>query len=178
VKKFIAIQTGARRNYAVPALLETAGLLEAFYTDLCGNAGLGGLLQKGCPKSFKNSAIQRLISRQPPGCLQDKVRTFDGTALRYLVRSHFASSNPLRQHQALGQFDREFGQAMIQAGVGKATHVFSMFGEGSPFLRFAKDKGLQVISEVYIAPQTHAIAAVIESTRRESGASRRRSPPQ
>ena len=157
MNQFIAVQTGARRNYAVPAILETAGLLEAFYTDLCGSAGLGAVLQKFCPNSFRKPVIQRLINRQVPEQLQDKVRTFDGATLRYLLRLQFAKSNSLKQHQALGQYEREFGQGMIQAGVGKATHIFSIFGEGSPFVKFAKDKGLRIISEVYIAPQTHSI---------------------
>jgi len=41
MKRFICIQTGARRNYAVPSIFERAGMLEAFYTDLCADAGLG-----------------------------------------------------------------------------------------------------------------------------------------
>ncbi|MEP0911410.1 glycosyltransferase family 4 protein [Leptolyngbya sp. GB1-A1] len=155
--RFISVQVGARRNYVVPAILAEAGLLEAFYTDLCGSAGLGGLLQKFCPKTLRKPAIQRLISRQVPVQLEGKVCTFDRAALRFLARSYLARSNDFKSYQALRQFDLEFSQAMSQAGLGKATHVYSMFGEGLAFLKFAKDRGLKIISEVYIAPQTHQI---------------------
>jgi glycosyltransferase involved in cell wall biosynthesis len=40
---------------------------------------------------------------------------------------------------------------MIRAGYGGATHVYSMFGEGGPFLIEAKRRGLTVVSDVYIA---------------------------
>jgi hypothetical protein len=39
--RFIVAQIGARHGYAVPALLEQAGKLERFYTDLCGDVGWG-----------------------------------------------------------------------------------------------------------------------------------------
>jgi hypothetical protein len=37
--RFIVAHIGARRGYAVPAILQRAGLLERFYTDVCANAG-------------------------------------------------------------------------------------------------------------------------------------------
>jgi len=35
--KFIVAQVGARRGYAVPTILEKAGMLERFYTDITGD---------------------------------------------------------------------------------------------------------------------------------------------
>jgi hypothetical protein len=32
--KYIVAQVGARRGYAVPAILESAGMLSRFYTDI------------------------------------------------------------------------------------------------------------------------------------------------
>jgi hypothetical protein len=37
--RFIVLQPGARMNYAVPALLARAGMLERFYTDVCADIG-------------------------------------------------------------------------------------------------------------------------------------------
>ena len=45
--KFIVVQIGARRGYAVPAILEKAGMLERFYTDICADVGLGRWLCAG-----------------------------------------------------------------------------------------------------------------------------------
>ena len=44
--RFIVAQIGARHGYAVPAVLDQAGLLERFYTDLCGDIGWGRQLAR------------------------------------------------------------------------------------------------------------------------------------
>ncbi|MBW4545028.1 MAG: glycosyltransferase family 4 protein [Symplocastrum torsivum CPER-KK1] len=157
MKRFIAIQTGARRNYAVPSILEKAGMLEAFYTDLCANTGLGALLDHFCPHPLKRGALSRLLNRRVPSHIQRNVHTFDWVALGYLIRQQIAGDDALAQHQALAIFNEEFARAMRSTGLGQATHIFSMFGEGTNFLAFAKKQNLQVITEIYISPLTHKI---------------------
>ena len=44
--RFIVAQIGARHGYAVPEVLDRAGLLERFYTDLCGDVGWGRQLAR------------------------------------------------------------------------------------------------------------------------------------
>ncbi|NEO96070.1 MAG: glycosyltransferase family 4 protein [Moorea sp. SIO3G5] len=73
------------------------------------------------------------------------------------MKQIFAESNPIKKHQMLTEFVEEFGQAAIQKGLGKATHAFSMFGEGIIFLELAKKKGLNTITEIYISPSTYDI---------------------
>jgi glycosyltransferase involved in cell wall biosynthesis len=152
MKRFICVQTGARRNYAVPTLLERSDLLESFYTDLCANVGSGKFLEHFCPAPFKRGAVKRLLNRQISVELQDKVCTFDKVALRYLLHQKIAQKDVLKQYKALVEFHHHFSQAMIQRGVGEATHVFSMFNEGYEFLEFSQQQGLKTISEVYISP--------------------------
>ncbi|NEO93683.1 MAG: hypothetical protein F6K56_27175, partial [Moorea sp. SIO3G5] len=120
MNRFIAIQVGARRNYAVPAILEKAGMLEAFYTDLCADAGLGKWLDQYFPHSLRNSTLKRLLNRRVPENIKDKVRTCDASGIKYLVKQIFAESNPIKKHQMLTEFVEEFGQAAIQKGLGKA----------------------------------------------------------
>ncbi|KST63319.1 glycosyltransferase family 4 protein [Mastigocoleus testarum] len=157
MNRFITIQVGARRNYAVPAILEKAGILEAFYTDLCADAGLGKWLDCYCPDFLKNSDLQRLLNRRVPANLKNKVRTCDGASIKYLLRQKFTKASPVKKHQILSQFVKDFGQAAIQKGLGNSTHVFSMFGEGLDFLEFAKGQGLKTITDIYISPLTHQI---------------------
>src|SRR5262249_32571205 len=57
------------------------------------------------------------------------------------------------------RFADELGTAMIRAGCGKATHLYSMLGEGGPFLAEARRRGLQIICEVYIALSADRIVA-------------------
>ncbi len=157
MKRFIAVQTGARRNYAVPSILEKAGMLEAFYTDLCANAGLGKVLDNFCPQSLRRGTLSQLLNRRVPPNLEKTTHTFDWTALRYLAKQKIARDNLTKQHQALTAFYKEFSQEMIYKGLGEATHVFSMFGEGSEFLEFAKNQNIRTIIEVFISPSTHHI---------------------
>ena len=157
MKRFIAVQTGARRNYAVPSILEKAGILEAFYTDLCANAGLGAVLDSFCPPPLRRGALGQLLNRRVPQNIQGKVYTFDRATLRYLIRKKIAKDNQIKKHQALAVFNQEFGQAMLYKGLGQATHIFSMFGEGTSFLEVAKKQDIKIFTEIYISPVTHEI---------------------
>ena len=157
MKRFIAIQVGARRNYAVPSILEKANMLEALYTDMCADAGIGLAIRQTLPQSLRPKAINRLLDRQLPEALTSKVHTFDLPACRYLVRQKLTGNEKAKQHRALMKFNHEFGKALIEKGTGKATHIYSMFGEGSQFLYFAKEQGLKVIFEAFLSPLTHKI---------------------
>ena len=44
--RFIVAQIGARHGYAVPEVLDRAGMLERFYTDMCGDIGWGRRLAR------------------------------------------------------------------------------------------------------------------------------------
>jgi hypothetical protein len=156
-KRFIAVQIGARRGYVVPSILEKSGLLEALYTDLCANAGLGVTLDRVCPQSLRRGAISRLLNRRVPPNIEEKVHTFDWASLCYLARQKLSENSLLKQHQVLTEFKREISQAMIGKGLGQATHIFSMLGEGTDFLEFAKDQNLKVVNDIYISPATHRI---------------------
>lgn len=157
MKRFIALQTGARRNYAVPSILEKSGLLEVFYTDLCADTGLVAKLDRLFPKPLRRGALNQLLNRRVPPNLKEKVMTCDWAALRYLARQKLAGSNPIKQHQALSIFNQEFGETVLRKGLGEATHIFSMFGEGGSILEFAKQQGIKTITEIYISPSTHRI---------------------
>jgi glycosyltransferase involved in cell wall biosynthesis len=64
--RFIVIQMGARMHYAIPAILAQAGILEKFYTDICGNTGFPKVLDSFLPKSLYPKAVQRLLGRRLP----------------------------------------------------------------------------------------------------------------
>lgn len=157
MKRFIAIQTGARRNYAVPSVLEKVGILDAFYTDICANAGVGAVLDRFCPQPLRYGALKRLLNRRLPPNITGKTHTSDWAALSYLARQKIAGTHSVKQYKALTIFHKEFSQKMTCKGLGNATHILSMHGEGIEFVEFAKKQGLKIISEVYISPSTHKI---------------------
>jgi glycosyltransferase involved in cell wall biosynthesis len=159
---FIAVQTGARHNYAVPATLAKVGMLEALYTDVCSSTGFGSILS-AIAVEHRPTILQRLASRQVPEVLNTKVKTCDRATLAYRLRQRLAGHNAIKQHDALRAFNHEFAQSMIRKGLGQATHIFSMFGEGTDFLEFAKQRGLQVITDIYISPATHRIVQAVRA---------------
>ena len=157
MKRFIAVQTGARRNYAVPSILEKVDMLDAFYTDICANTGLGAVLNRFCPQPLRRAALKLLLNRRLPPNIKGKTHTSDWAILRYLARQKIAGNQTVKQYQALTTFHKDFSQEMIFKGLGDATHIFSMHGEGIGFIEFAKKQGLRIISEIYISPSTHKI---------------------
>jgi glycosyltransferase involved in cell wall biosynthesis len=134
-------------------------MLERFYTDACGSVGIGSVAGALKYLPVVGSSFGRLRSRQLPPELVSKTRTFAGPAIRRSLdawRTHGDSTKAVRRSRA---FSDRWGAAMVRAGFGRATHVFSMLGEGGPFLAEAKSRGLTVISEVYILLSTLRIVA-------------------
>jgi glycosyltransferase involved in cell wall biosynthesis len=148
--KFIAVQNGARRGYAVPLILEGAGMLERFYTDLAGNIGAGRVLSALSVVPAVGTRFQRLASRQIPAEIAAKTRTFGRVQLGGLLRDTLGARDGASRFRRHLQLDERWGRAMIRAGFGEATHVFSMLGEGGSFLSEAHRRGLTVVNEVYI----------------------------
>jgi glycosyltransferase involved in cell wall biosynthesis len=145
--KFIAVQTGARRGYAVPRILHEAGMLERFYTDIAGNVGLGRFATSLPIASLRLAGLaRRLVPKEIIG----KTTTFEGTyavnAIRDAVQDHSHESS---FRQSIKNSER-WGNAMIAAGFSSATHVYSMLSEGGCFMAEAHRRGLTVVAEIYI----------------------------
>ena len=132
--KFVATQIGARRGYAVPEIFERAGMLERFYTDMCGSVGLGASLASLQSVPWIGARMTRLAARQISQSVRGKTRTFGGVVCRGALRGVFADRDAVSRFRNHMRFDQDLGRAMIRAGYGEATHVFSMLAEASPFL--------------------------------------------
>jgi glycosyltransferase involved in cell wall biosynthesis len=156
-KRIISVQLGARRNYAVPTIIARAEMLEAFYTDMCADCGIGAILDRYCPPAFRVGVIGRLLSRRLPPEIRNKVVTFDTPALRYQFRQQLAAKNQMRLYRAHKAFSKEFSQAMINMGLGQATHILSMFGEGIDLIKYAKEQDIKIITDIYLSFSTNRI---------------------
>jgi glycosyltransferase involved in cell wall biosynthesis len=143
----------------VPVILEKAGMLERFYTDLAGNVGLGKWVVKCGPLLGFRKAASRLARRRVPDLI--KAKTVSVMAGRFWHDGKTATRNgdpAVRFRQQLRQ-SRAFGEAAIRRGFGAATHLYSMLGECGPLLSSAKQRGLTVATEVYILLSTERILA-------------------
>lgn len=156
----LVAHAGARHNYALPAAFADAGMLEAFYTDLCAGTGLGQLANAGAllplPSAIKRP-LSRLASRKPPANVIARTRTDDLHALAYqFTASRGLSPKEAREREveySLGAFDR-----MAKWGLGKATHYFSVYGYGGKLAELANERGIPVLTDVIIAISTRRIA--------------------
>jgi glycosyltransferase involved in cell wall biosynthesis len=152
---FIVAQTGARRGYAVPAILERAGMLECFYTDLCADVGFGRYLSSF---GFLGSAsLRRLRNRRLPSSIVEKTKTFAGPNLFHFLRNAAGDGNPQRQYLENIRFHDELGRAAVARGFGQATALYVMMDEFAPLLTAAHAHRLKVVSEIYILLSTDRI---------------------
>lgn len=74
VTNFLA-QLGARRHYAIPRMLQEAGMLSHFYTDICAVKGWPRTLSL-LPDGLRTAGIKRLLGRVPVGVPSDKITAF------------------------------------------------------------------------------------------------------
>lgn len=157
--RFVVAQTGARRGYAVPAILERAGMLERFYTDICGNIGLGKVLAAGNSLPKIGSRLSRLSNRKLPFEIRSHTRTFARPYLKWLARAALSNEDDPERFRLDTRRTLEIGRAASRCGFGHATHLYSMLTEFAPLMVAAKERGLTVVSEVYILISTERILA-------------------
>lgn len=155
--KFIAAHTGARRGYAVPLILQRAGLLERFYTGVCASVGLGKFVCMAGRLIGNPPAIQRLRSRQLPPELVRKTRTFWRPNIWYFLRMLTAGTDPAQLYRTNLQWQCRLGEKMAAEGFGNATWLHSFLDEFPTLVFAAKRAGLKIVSELYILLSTNRI---------------------
>lgn len=154
--RFLVVQYGARHGYAIPAAFQRAGALAAVYTDLTATDRTGRLLTH---LAGAHSRIGGALSRRaPPAELEPAVQTFSaaylaGEVLRLASRGSGVSDRSERLAKALME------RCMVLRGTSGATHIYTMLGEGGEFVRRAKNAGLGVVGDVYIALSAEQIVA-------------------
>ena len=81
----VVAQLGARMHYAVPRLLERAGLLERFYTDICAAKDWPRLLRL-IPPALRPGGVQRLLGRDPREIPARRITSFTRFGFEYARR--------------------------------------------------------------------------------------------
>lgn len=155
--KYIVAQTGARRGYAVPAIIEQVGMLERFYTDVCGNVGWGRWLAAGKGLPWIGQRLQKLASRRVPEEIRSKTRTFLRPNLSWALRQAVSKKDAETKFRLDVGRVLELGQAAVHEGFGAATHVYAMLSEFAPVMITGKERGLTVVAEIYILLSTDRI---------------------
>ncbi len=161
-------QIGARRHYAIPAMLWRAGLLEALYTDLCRETPLLRAVDSLLPANLRPGGLQRLLGRRVPDVPAGRIHSFPLFALRRLLRPDRGRTPDDRCRTWL-EANREFGERVVAQGLGAADTAYVFNGAGLEILRHARECGLRTIVEQTSAPVEVEEALLREEHRRWPG---------
>ncbi|HEX4415223.1 MAG TPA: glycosyltransferase family 4 protein [Lacipirellulaceae bacterium] len=141
--RVLVMQNGARHNYAVPRVLAEAGALEAFYTDACGNVGLGSLASLGRHLPWVGGRMNRLAHRSPPRAVRERTSTFLGSAsIDGFAKRCFGDR----------WGSRCLDYQMKCSGLKQANLIYSSLGWGRDLLGKARRRGVPVVTEFYVRP--------------------------
>lgn len=155
----LVVQIGARHNYAAPIIFSDANQLEAFYTDMNASVGAGrflSFLARGpFPESIKR-ALKNIQKRRLPDTVAGRTKTIDGPSIKYEIRKRRAGSEKEALRAQL-QFRDETNALMARWGLGEASHVYSIYGEGHDLLVKANAADIPVVSDIVIALSTAEI---------------------
>lgn len=149
----IVCQHGARRRYAVPRMLEEAGILCALYTDSSSHSLVGrfaSFLGLFAFEKAKRLADRKILGIAAGKIFSSDILLFDEMAVRLTSNG----SNGIRKYQR--QFN-VLSRRMKKWGVRDGNVVYSMFYEHIEFLKWARLKGLKSVVDVYVNPLAERI---------------------
>jgi len=144
-------QIGARRHYAVPTLLEEAGLLEGLWTDWCAESTPLRILKRFVPCGLRPAALRRLLARRVEGVPREKIRSLPSFALKRLLRPQ-KRADPAGLLRNYARANAEFGRRVVHRGLGEANAVYVFNAAGLEILQRAKRSGLFTILDQTAAP--------------------------
>ncbi len=149
--RVIISQLGARMHYAVPRILDAAGELEHFYTDICSSQGWPALLRR-LPSSSLPGSVRRLCGRTVEGVTPQRVTSFPLFGLR-LARRRLAMHTQTAETAAVLWGAPRFARLCIRQGFKDATGFYGFSGDSLEQLEAARRAGLWTVVEQIIAPR-------------------------
>lgn len=153
--RVVVAHLGAKMHYAVPLILERAGMLAHFYTDAYVGPGSSwqwlSLVASLVPDSMRPGGLKRLLARRAEGLPADKVTAFNWLGWRYARAYSRARTwrEKIEVHQAYGQ---EFCR-LVLATPWEGQGVYTIRNGALPLLRAARQRGLAAFYEQDIADQ-------------------------
>jgi glycosyltransferase involved in cell wall biosynthesis len=148
--KLVVAHNGARRGYAVPAILERSDMLEHFFTDICADVGFGKKICQIGAVLPGMKMIAKLKARRLPPEIVKKTITFTSPNVQHFVRSLWIGSNLRNQYFEHIRWQTVLGHAAADIGFGDARWLHAFMDEFPSLLVAAKQRQLKVVSEIYI----------------------------
>ncbi|TLD69951.1 glycosyltransferase family 4 protein [Phragmitibacter flavus] len=141
--RVLVLQNGARHNYAVPLALARSGMLGGFYTDACGNEGLGKRVSLLSHLPKFGTSFKLLKNRTVPHEVLPYTRSFPvGAMVENLITAKIANYTDAHA----------LGLLMAWEGDRDCNMIYSSQGWSPQFLRRVQTKRKHVVSEIYVKP--------------------------
>lgn len=144
-------QLGARMHYAVPRILQEAGLLDRLFTDVCAVKGWPSLLRRLVARDLQPQELRRLLGRVPEGVPPSRITAFTAFGLEYALRLRRARNTSESTATYLWGGER-FNALVVGHGLGKARVLYGYNGASSGLFEEGRRRGLKLILEQTIAP--------------------------
>ncbi len=144
-KQIIVIQLGARMHYAVPAILAKEDMLACFYTDIHANHLIFKLIKLLIPQKLLFKKLKRLLGRNLPK--EIKKRLVKDQSFLSLI---WANNEEKKSEIVLKR-------VLKDDFIGAYALYTNFINNDIPLIRKAKDKGLKIIHEIFITPNSGLI---------------------
>ena len=152
--KVSVLQMGARMHYAVPVILQEAGMLERFYTDsFIGNKPRLARLLDALPHAVLPALVRRWSDRRAPVELDPGgVSSFERFGWEVVWRARHARDAGARS-RVFALTNRRFNEQVIRDGLEGAQALYGFNGASLEAFGWAAKRGVRRILEQCIAPK-------------------------
>jgi glycosyltransferase involved in cell wall biosynthesis len=145
----VVAQLGARMHYAVPAILQRAGMLERLYTDIYAPPLPRPV--RAWASRFGPVPLRRWLGRVSEDVPKRKISSFATMGLEYYRRRNFAAAPGSMTAEYLWA-GKELCRRVVKKGLGSARGVFTYNSAGLELLEYARQRGLFAVTEQTSAP--------------------------
>lgn len=147
--KLVVAQLGSRMYYAVPRILDNAGMLSRFHTDLLGDRGWPRLFHL-VPRRLRPAGLNRMLGRELPGISRSRVFPHNDITLRGQWRLSRAADSGAEAESHIWMGD-ELCRRALRRGLKNVDAVFVVGSSSRILFREAKRAGCRTIMESIIA---------------------------
>lgn len=146
--RFAVLQPGARLHYAVPAILERAGMLQRFYTDFCAEVGPTRFAEYVWPACLRPALVRRMFGRTLPSNLTAaKVRQVRGA----VIASHIGQKLGFKAR--IGSVSNAVMKRARADHFGGANAIYTVIvNDDIDLCEEAKARGYRIVHEAMLNP--------------------------
>ncbi len=142
---------GARRHYAVPRVLHSAGLLECFLTDFHSDTGLLNFVRLVLRDPIRPDGLARLLERETPDIPGSRIRSFPCFGLWRALRQRSAAT-PGQRLRDYAQWNRRFCELVRDRWPEGANAAYVFNSAGLEVLQHAATRRAKAVLDQTAAP--------------------------